>query len=142
MEDFLERLRAYFSDKADMDLVVLFGSRARGTASPASDMDLGVLYRDEPDILEIGVVIEELEALFGGKVDLVDLRGLEASDPRLAYEIASDGIVVTAADDASFPAFKTRAFLAYFDIRPFLEKARAELDARIDADDFGRPIHA
>ena len=85
-------------------------------------MDLGVLYRDEPDILEIGVVIEELEALFGGKVDLVDLRGLEASDPRLAYEIASDGIVVTAADDASFPAFKTRAFLAYFDIRPFLER--------------------
>ncbi|HUW39944.1 MAG TPA: nucleotidyltransferase domain-containing protein [Rectinemataceae bacterium] len=47
------------------NLVVLFGSRARRTASPASDIDIGVL-----------------------------------------------------------------------------EKARAELDPRIDADNFGRPVHA
>jgi predicted nucleotidyltransferase len=142
VKDTLGILQAYFSDKSGIDLVILFGSRARRTASPASDIDIGVLYRDEPDILEIGATIEELGVLFGKKVDLVGLRGLEVSDPRLAYEIASEGIVVSAADEASFPAFKTRAFLAYFDIQPFLEKARAELDSRIDADNFGRPIHA
>ena len=36
----LGRLTAVFSDYSDLESVVLFGSRATGTASPRSDIDL------------------------------------------------------------------------------------------------------
>ena len=55
----------------------VFGSRARGTAGPGSDID--VLYSLLPGRKlgwEIEQLADELAELFGGRVDLVSARAL------------------------------------------------------------------
>jgi predicted nucleotidyltransferase len=53
--------------------VYMFGSRARDSARPDSDIDLGVLYR-VPQTLETTLRIEEeLQRAAGSHVDLVDV---------------------------------------------------------------------
>jgi predicted nucleotidyltransferase len=55
----------------------IFGSRARGTAEPDSDID--VLYTLRPGRRlgwEIEQLSDELSELFGSRVDLVSLRSL------------------------------------------------------------------
>ena len=59
----------------------LFGSWARGEASPSSDIDL--LYDFQPSanwgLLDLAAMQEELEQLLGRRVDLVSRRGIERS---------------------------------------------------------------
>jgi len=142
MNNLIEELRDYFSRKESIDLALLFGSQARLTASEGSDIDIGVLFKSPPHIFDVGLLIEELESSFNRKVDFVDLQGLEWSDPFFAYRIACEAIVLRDGKPGIFADFKTRAFLSYFDMKDFLEKARSDLDTRLDRDNFGRPIHA
>ncbi len=58
-DEMLERVRASLGREALS--VVLFGSHARGTAGPASDLDLLVVTED-PEAM--GARVDELEALF------------------------------------------------------------------------------
>jgi predicted nucleotidyltransferase len=55
----------------------IFGSQARGTAQPGSDID--ILYTLQPGHRlgwEIEQLADELAELFGGRVDLVSVRAL------------------------------------------------------------------
>jgi predicted nucleotidyltransferase len=57
----------------------LFGSFARGTTNPGSDIDLIVEFEPAARVglLRFESLSEELEALLGRKVDLVTKRGLK-----------------------------------------------------------------
>ena len=74
----IESLRQFFASRGeDLACVYLFGSQARGTAGPASDVDLGVLLvTDPPRTLEgLGIdLAADLEAAIGRHVDLVVLN--------------------------------------------------------------------
>ncbi len=66
----------------------VFGSRARGTARPGSDID--VLYSLRPGRKlgwEIEQLADELTGLFGRQVDLVSLRALH---PRLKPAVLAE----------------------------------------------------
>lgn len=74
-EKYIELLRSYFLNKAKNYGVVrmaLFGSVARSEQTDTSDID--VAYEGNPDILLRSRMKQELEALFGCKVDIVRLR--------------------------------------------------------------------
>jgi hypothetical protein len=58
----------------------VFGSIARGDASPMSDLDLLVKYRDDVSLLDVVGLKNELESILGVKVDLVSRDYLK---PRL-----------------------------------------------------------
>ena len=56
----------------------LFGSRARGTARPDSDVDLLVTFAEgKTPGLEFVALCEELEALFGREVDVLTRYSVE-----------------------------------------------------------------
>lgn len=56
----------------------LFGSRARGTAGPDSDMDLLVTFEEgQTPGLEFFAFCDDLEALFGRHVDVLTRRAVE-----------------------------------------------------------------
>lgn len=84
--DLVPRLRELLRGTPGLRLAVLFGSRARGTARPDSDVDLGVL--GEVDRLSLAA---ELSEAVGIEVQVVDL-----SDPPipLLEEIVRDGRIV------------------------------------------------
>ena len=73
--------------------VVLFGSYARGEATPESDIDLRIEYDADAgfSLLDLSSFVAELRELTGKDVDAVTKRALAAD---FAAEIARDGVVL------------------------------------------------
>lgn len=70
--------------------VFLFGSRARGEAHPASDIDIGVLPK-EP--LPRGLLAELREALEESAIpQTVDLVDLSEADPEFRARVLAEGV--------------------------------------------------
>ena len=57
--------------------VRVFGSVARGTAGPESDLDILVNATEECSLFDLGGLLEELKEMFGTRVDLVVEDGLK-----------------------------------------------------------------
>ncbi len=86
-EDLRERLRG-FCEKHHICRLEVFGSIARGQASPGSDVDLLVTL-DESVTVSTAELLEmagEVEELVGAPVDFVLRRSLEESPNRYARE--------------------------------------------------------
>jgi predicted nucleotidyltransferase len=83
----------------------LFGSRARGTARPDSDVDLGVLC-DPPLGIERPRWIDVLSRESGIEVDVIDLAIANAT---LAWEVVTSGRLVVERDELATEAFLRRA---------------------------------
>jgi uncharacterized protein len=72
-----ERRLAEVCDRYGVAKLEIFGSQARGTAGPDSDIDvLYTLRPGRPMGWEIEQFADELTELFGRQVDLVSLRSL------------------------------------------------------------------
>lgn len=118
-------LRQFFAHHAEgLVCVYLYGSQARGTAGPASDVDLAVLYAvDPPDALEGWSPdwVADLERRLGRSVDVVAL-GRAPVD--LVHRVLRDGVLVGEWDRAARIRFEVRARNAYFDLLPYLRQYR------------------
>lgn len=68
----IEDLRKVFRKHSNIDEVIIFGSRAKGTYSEGSDIDLALKGNNISfnQLMDIHIQIEDLELLY--KVDLVD----------------------------------------------------------------------
>ncbi len=105
-----------------LDLVILFGSRARGIDRPGSDADVAFLTtgggrrgfgtRQEGELTES--VARALHAPEG--VDLVDIR---RASSLLQYEVARDGIVLYERKPGIFGRFRLYAARRFDDDAPF-----------------------
>jgi predicted nucleotidyltransferase len=141
-DELIASLARLFSRRDDVCLALLFGSRAMDQASDCSDVDLAVLFRSEPALLDLGGLVSAVESEVGMKADLVELLGLPERDPLLAYRIAAQGLVIKADSPSDSINFKTRAFTAYFDAAPFLTNMHEAFARRIETGSFGKAIHA
>ncbi|MBE6300781.1 MAG: nucleotidyltransferase domain-containing protein [Parabacteroides distasonis] len=93
-EEYITLLRSYFHNKAISYGVIrmaLFGSVARGEQTELSDVD--VAYEGKADILLRSRMKQELEVLFGCKVDIVRLRE-QMEDSLFQQRISKDLIYV------------------------------------------------
>lgn len=73
--------------------VYIFGSRARGTARPDSDLDLLVEMRDGATLFDLGRMQLELEALLGIPVEVVTMKGLR---PELRDQVMREALPIAA----------------------------------------------
>jgi predicted nucleotidyltransferase len=113
----LDALRRALEAEPDVTNALLFGSRARGSERPDSDVDVALeLIPGAPrDVRALGGLIARLEAAAGHSIGLVLLD--EASPP-LAYRIFRDGRLLVERDHAALVARKTRVILEYLDFKP------------------------
>jgi uncharacterized protein len=102
----------------------LFGSRARGDAAAASDLDLGLLLRRPPastlKARRFGLADLLTEAL-GQRVDVVLLNDAPVD---LVHRVLRDGVLLCEPDPAARVRFEVAARNAYFDLLPHLERYR------------------
>lgn len=94
-------------------LAVLFGSRARGTERPESDVDVGVLLDDAvPGFMDPrrGAIAAALSG--NGETDLVFL---DEADPLLLYEAAVEGRPIYEREVGAFEEYRIRAIKRYYD---------------------------
>lgn len=126
------RLRAFFAAQAaegggaaDLDAVYLFGSEARGTARPDSDVDVGVLARvarpGTLDALHLDLEGELERALDGRTVQVVPLASAPVD---LIHRVLRDGVLVWEGSRSRRIAFEVRARAEYFDLQPYLAEYR------------------
>jgi predicted nucleotidyltransferase len=74
--------------------VRIFGSVARGEAAETSDLDLLVRFDPDRDLMDHGMLIEELQELLGVKVDVVSQGALTPRD-RFGVVLAREAIPLT-----------------------------------------------
>ena len=99
----------------------LFGSVARGTASPLSDLDVALLLREPSGAEVVGRVTDALcRRLRTDGVDVVSLR--EAPVP-LRYRVVREGTLVFCRDLAARERFTAETVLEYLDFRPLRDRA-------------------
>ncbi len=106
---------------AGYDLVVLFGSAARGEPAPR-DLDIGVWSRGPVDLLD--ATNRFVEALGVGAVDVVDLR---RANPVLLMCVARDGVALYEAHRSAFNEFVSLAMRRYADTKKFRDAVREQL---------------
>lgn len=125
----IDGLRAALESDPRVAFALLFGSRARGTSHPASDVDVAIGLTAGPalDAREVGDLLSRLEAAAGGAVDLVIL---EEAGPGVAYRAFRDGELLLCRDRPRLVERKARAILEYLDWKPVEELfTRAALEA-------------
>jgi len=109
-----ETLRATLETFREVRMAVLFGSTARGKATPKSDLDVGVLLDDDAPKSTWDIELALAGAL-RPPVDLIDLR---SAPPLLRFEISREGRVLFEREEGLWPGFKARAMLDWWDWAP------------------------
>jgi hypothetical protein len=112
-----EALRRALAEDPRISYALLFGSSARGSSTPHSDVDvaLGLATGVRLTALELGALASRLADAAGRPVDLVLL---EEAHPGLAYRIFRDGETILERDREALVERKARAILEYLDFQP------------------------
>jgi predicted nucleotidyltransferase len=116
----LKQIRDYFSKKAEVKTVFLFGSYARGKATEQSDIDLAVIFKNNVEkslFNNLGGFMEDLSSILNAKVDVQDLDQAGAM--------------------FKFFDYQTRAVDEYFDLKPVYNEILSEMSKRIKNNSFG-----
>lgn len=107
---------------AGLELLVLFGSRARGDDRAGADWDVGYLARDDADVP--GLLAALVEALGSDRVDLADLG---RASGLLRYRAARDGRLLFEATPDGFDRFRLDAVRFWCDVAPLPERGYADV---------------
>jgi predicted nucleotidyltransferase len=111
------------SCEATVVAAYLFGSVARGTAHPGSDVDIAVLLTKEPstfDELPLGLEAD-LERALGLPVQVVVLN---TAPPDLVHRVLRDGRLVLDRDRSQRIRFEVRSRNLFFDVEPYIRQYR------------------
>ena len=100
----------------------LFGSLARGTAGPLSDVDVALLISDarEADAICERTMDALCRRLRTARVEVISLS---AAPLPLRYRVVRDGALVACRDAAAVERFVTDTVLQYLDFKPLRDRA-------------------
>jgi len=114
-EDIKESLAPLLKER-DLQLVILFGSTAGGASHKHSDIDLGFLFDQPVDILDLTNRVISL--LHTDNVDVVDLR---RASPLLKASSVKQGILLYERSPGLFHDFSSLAIRRFIDTKKLRE---------------------
>ena len=120
----LRELLAAQAEPKGIAAAYLFGSAARGTARPGSDVDVGVLYSQDPPrtLAGMGFDLEgEMEKLLRLPVQVVVLNRAPAD---LVFRVLRDDKLLVERDRSARVRFEVRSRNEYWDLEPLLRSYR------------------
>ena len=120
----LREFLASVAEREGIAAAYLFGSVARGTARPGSDVDVGILYlKDPPLTLEgMGFGLEgEMESLLGNPVQVVVLNHVSVD---LLIRVLRDGKLLVDRDRSARIRFEVKTRFKFWDLEPYLNLYR------------------
>jgi predicted nucleotidyltransferase len=119
-------IRQFLRGRIDVRLALVFGSRARGTATPASDVDVAV-RAPGVDLLTLAAALSRVT---GHEVDVVAVD--EAGVPLLA-RIVREGVGVHEARPGALATWRAQALADLETDRPWFARMRDAWLARVAA---------
>ncbi len=120
-----KKLLKRLGQKYQLNFVVLFGSRADGTARDSSDFDIAYSSRRDIDYGEEGFLLLDLARAIKMKPTQIDLVNIKHASPLLKKQIADQGQLLAEFTPDSFDNFQIYAFKIYVEAKP-LFKMQAE----------------
>ncbi|MEW5983791.1 MAG: nucleotidyltransferase domain-containing protein [Acidobacteriota bacterium] len=124
-DDLIGAVRTFFATPpAGMAAVYVFGSAARGQSRPESDVDVAVLFDQDPPRTLKGLRFDLADALaqhLGRNVDLIVLNRAPAD---LVHRVLRDGVLVCEPDRSARVSFEVRRRNEYFDLDPIRRQYR------------------
>ena len=85
------------------------------------DIDIGVYFKDNTSLLEIGSLITDLQQVVKKEIDVIPLNNLYLRKPKMANEVMSTGELILNKDTRTHVSFKENSMKHYFDTA-FLRK--------------------
>ena len=105
-----------------LELLLLFGSRARGDSHPGSDWDFGYLAGPELDPYDL---LTRLALLLG--TDWIDLVNLNRVNGLLRFRAASEGKTLFESRKGVFERFAVEAISYWCDMGPIIKTGYEEI---------------
>lgn len=135
----IDRLREALAVEA-VSFAVLFGSQATDDASPLSDLDVALRFKDEiPDARRFELLDELTVAVINATgIEAVDLIDLDAVGPRFGYEVLATGTLLFG-DRSAAIELETELLLRTLDFQPVKRAWDEALEERIKGGTYGRP---
>jgi len=101
--------------KHGIKMVLLYGSQASGNSNTKSDIDLGILLKN--DCYNFEEIIKDLMLVF--KENIIDIAILNHGDPVLKFEIISNYKILFCQEDETFLEFYLNTIKQYNDTKKF-----------------------
>ena len=79
--------KKYLEQYNFINFALIFGSNAIGKVRNKSDLDVGIYFDKDLDLLFLGKFITDLEKITKKKIDLLELKDIYKKLPVLAYQI-------------------------------------------------------
>jgi predicted nucleotidyltransferase len=117
------------AEENNLDLVVIFGSQARGTASKHSDIDIGIYGSSLLDLSDKTNLIRDFSEIF--KSDKIDISIISLNSPVFTLQVLTDGKILYEKEKNIFGLLKLRAWKLFAESKPFMDKSYAILKSRI-----------
>ncbi|MFL6232306.1 MAG: type VII toxin-antitoxin system MntA family adenylyltransferase antitoxin [Thermoanaerobaculia bacterium] len=105
-----------------LDLLLLFGSRARGESHPGSDWDFGYLAGPE---LDSYALLARLVLLLG--TDRIDLVNLNRTNGLLRFRVAAEGQTLFESRPGAFEDFWLEVVPFWWDMGPIFQAGYEEI---------------
>lgn len=113
----LEELKL-ISQKFDLSLLILFGSRAKGNFKENSDFDFAFFSKNTLDSYTYIDLFNEIMFLLKNEnIDLIDIS--KNHDVKLRNEIFQSGVLIYEKNISLFSDFKFKAWIDYIDFQKF-----------------------
>jgi hypothetical protein len=100
----------------------LFGSRARGSAGPLGDLDVGLLIAPGAD--DDAICDRVMSGLAVSlRSDRIDVLSLNRAPSPIRYRVVRDGVLVACRQAAALERFVAESVLIYLDFKPVRDRA-------------------
>lgn len=119
-EEIQQKIKDYFSQKTEIDTVLLFGSFAKGTFNSQSDIDIAIHSDSELDYEKLAQIQTELSLLCHREIDLADISKAEGI---FLYQIMTTGIKIKI-KPVIFVNYLSKALAFKEDFLPIIEHSR------------------
>lgn len=135
--DLQDELRAVLERRPEVLVAYLFGSVARGTSGPLSDVDVAVLLTDGVDqfATQLALMGDIASAI---RSDDVDVVVLDRAPVALAYRVLRDGKLLLCKDEQARVRHWVMTVDRYIDLEPFRRTLSEGTHHRIVEGRFGR----
>lgn len=119
-DDLIRELQRVLAEGPRLRLGILFGSTARGTDGPESDVDVAILPVDPELSLGDELALQARIAIVVQRE--VDLVRLDRCTPTLRFRVAREGVPVFA-EPGALSSFQARAGIEHAELAPLVKRA-------------------
>ena len=121
-QDIIDRLKDYFSHDDDIEMVLLYGSVAKGTFNPKSDIDIALYSKNEISFEVLAKIQTELAIMFDREIDVADLKKAEGT---FLYQIMTNAVKIKFEENI-YVRYAMKALYFYEDFLPILRRTQEE----------------